>query len=216
MRKTSSATFILAAALLGATSSHAQTSLPRAESPSPGVLGIAPFAGYLISEPLVEGPLSTSVGGANAPVYGAQLSVPLFASVSLVGTVGYASGDLDVGVPLIGGISVGDSKTWLFDGGLELRPDSWQESGSRFIPVVQLGGGALRRELNVAGIAATSTDFVVSGGIGADIPIGPNVAIRMMAKDHYGKADFGSIGVISARTEGIHTLALSGGLRMSF
>jgi hypothetical protein len=37
-----------------------------------------------------------------------------------------------------------------------------------------------------------------------------------MAKDHYGKADFGSLGELRARTKDIHSLALTGGIRFAF
>ena len=84
------------------------------------------------------------------------------------------------------------------------------------MPFVQLGGGAIRREVSVAGITGTTTDFQVSGGVGADIPIAGNFELRLLAKDHYGKADFGAVGELQARTKDIHTLALTGGVRFTF
>ena len=181
-----------------------------------GSFAIVPFGGYLIGENFVEGPLNTSLGGVGAPLYGAQLSFPLAPGVSLVGTAGYASGDLEVGVPLLGGLSIGDNRTMVFDGSVELRPDSWEADGKRFIPIVQFGGGAMHRELSVMGVTAKSTDFMVSGGLGADMPLSSNMAIRVMAKDYYGKADFGSVGPLTAKTKDLHTLGLSAGLRFSF
>lgn len=214
-------TMIVGATVVGALlavvgTGHAQRRTESAITVNRGSFAIAPFGGYLVGENFVEGPLNTSLGGVAAPLYGAQLSMPLAGGVSLVGTAGYSSGDLEVGVPLLGGLSIGDNRTMLFDASVELRPDSWEESGKRLIPIVQFGGGALHRELSVMGVTAKSTDFVVSGGLGADLPLGSNLAIRIMAKDYYGKADFGSVGPLTAKTKDLHTLGLSAGLRFSF
>jgi hypothetical protein len=193
----------------------AQPRFGRAGAASGGSFGIIPFAGYLISESLVEGPLNTSLGASSAAIFGAQVSLPLTDWASLVGTGGIASGDLRAGLPLLGGVSVGDSRTVILDGGLELRPGAG--SGVlRFVPVLQFGAGAVRRELTVAGIAAESTDFALSGGLGADFPIVPGAAVRLMAKDHYGPVDFGGVGPVGARSDNIHSLAITGGLRIAF
>jgi hypothetical protein len=178
---------------------------------SRGAFAVVPYAGYLISESFIEGPLDTSLGAVSAPVFGVQASLPLASFASLVASVGYASGDLEVGVPLLGGIAIGDSNALLADAALELRAP-----GGRIVPVFQLGGGALRRELTVAGVSADATDFQVTGGIGADIPIAPHLALRIFAKDHYGKSDFGGVGAFRARTDDLHNIALTAGLQLSF
>jgi hypothetical protein len=178
-----------------------------------GTFGIVPFAGYLISESMVEGPLGSKLGSSSAPVIGGQLTLPLASWVSLVGTVGLSNGDLEAGAPILGNVSVGDSRTWLMDGGLELRPGGWATQGYRVIPVLQVGVGAINRQLTVAGVAAESTDLAASAGLGVDIPLGAGASIRLMARDHYGKADFGSLGSINARTDEFHTVSLSAGLR---
>lgn len=216
MRPSLFGTVTLFAAIAAMSPLHAQAQRSSTISIDRGDFAVAPFGGYLISPKYVEGPLGTSLGGAGAPLYGAMASLPLAPGASLVGTVGYAGGDLEVGVPILGGVAIGRNRTWLFDASVELRPDSWEAKGGRFIPVVQLGGGALRREVSVLGATGRSTDFVVSGGIGADLPIASNIGLRVVVKDHYGKADFGSVGSISARTGDLHTIALSGGLRVTF
>lgn len=181
-----------------------------------GSFAIVPFAGYLVSENFVEGPLNTSLGGTGAALYGVQAGLPLAPGASIVGTVGYSSGSLEVGLPLLGGVSVGDNRVLLLDAGVELRLDSWETRGRRLVPLMQFGGGALRREVSVIGLTAKTTDFMVSGGIGADVLLGSGMALRIMAKDHYGKADFGTVGPLSAKTDDLHTLALSAGLRFAF
>ena len=201
------------ALLVCAASASAQVPRSTPISVTRGEFSISPYAGYLISESLVEGPLNTALGVTNAPVYGIQASLPLAPSASLVGTFGYASGDLEVGLPVIGGIGVGSSSATVFDAAVELRGSL---GAARFLPLVQLGGGAMHRRVTVAGLTGKTTDFVVSGGVGADLPITHNVAMRFMAKDYYGKADFGSLGSYSAKTRDIHTLAISGGIRIAF
>lgn len=197
------------AVALSVTSVDAQSSI----TVNRGSFAVVPFAGYLISQNFVEGPLNSTLGNVNSAVYGVQASLPLAPSASLVGTIGYSSGDLKVGLPIIGGIGVGDSNTLLMDAAVELRGDGWATS---FVPFAQLGGGAIRRDFNVAGFKANTTDFQVSLGVGADFPISSNMAIRVMAKDYYGKADFGSIGGYRASTDDLHSVALTGGLSISF
>ncbi len=217
MRSNFMSVTLLAALAVSANDLRAQG--PRRSSPitvTRGSFTVAPFAGYLISQDFVDGPLNTSLGSVSAPLYGVQASLPLAPGASLIGSIGYSSGDLEVGLPVLGGISVGNSNAWLFDASTELRLDSWAEQGKRVIPLVQLGGGALRREVTVAGVSAHSTDFMVSGGVGVDVPVSSSMAIRLLAKDHYGKADFGSLGSLEAKTNDLHTVALSAGLRIAF
>lgn len=180
---------------------------------SRGAFAIAPYAGYLLSQHFFDGPLGTSLNVQSAPVYGLQIGLPLAPNASIVASAGYAVGDLDAGLPIIGGISVGETSTTAYDLSVELRLAT---PASRMVPVFQVGGGALRREVTVAGISAATTDFQVSGGIGADIPLSSNLSMRLMAKDYYGKADFGSVGALNARTGDLHTVALTGGIRFTF
>ncbi len=81
---------------------------------------ITPYAGYLITGDWYDGPVGSNLSTTNAPMVGVQGSVPLTRGISLVGNLAYGSGDLRVGLPLIGGFNVGTVKTWLYDAGLEL------------------------------------------------------------------------------------------------
>jgi len=208
-RLTVSATIILAGLTLGVTGAAAQRS--SAITIKRGPFSIEPYGGYLVSENFIEGPLNTNLGAVSAPLFGVQASLPLAPSASLVGSVGYADGDLEVGLPLLGGISIGNTNALLLDAAVELRAN-----GARFSPLLQLGGGAIRREVTVAGISASSTDFQVSGGIGVDLPIASNMALRLLAKDYYGKVDFGGVSDLRARTKEMHNLALTAGVQFSF
>jgi len=180
-----------------------------------GEFAVTPFGGYLVSQTFLSGPLNTKLSVQASPLYGVQASLPLAPGASLIGTVGYANGDLQAGIPIIGGISFGKSATTLMDASVELRLEKFSSNG-RFIPVFELGGGAIHRSVTVAGITAKSTDFEVSGGIGADKPLARSLDLRLMAKDHWGSANFGSLAGIEAKTDDLHAVALTGGLRIAF
>ena len=212
MRSTLLLAGVAALAITGAAEAQVRSS---AISVNRGSFAIAPYAGYLVSQNFFDGPLNTALSVQSSPVYGALISMPLAPTASLVGTIGYGNGDLEAGIPIIGGISIGESSTLVLDASVELRLEKFGTT-NRFIPVFQLGGGAVRREVTILGVTADATDFQVSGGIGADFPLSSNLALRLMAKDYYGKADFGNVGPLEARTEDLHAVALTGGLRFAF
>lgn len=203
------------AVLAVSSSAHAQRPRSTPISVNRGSFAVAPFAGYLVNQSFFDGPLGTSLGIQGSTVYGVQLSMPLAPSASIVGSVAYGSGDFEAGLPIIGGISIGSASTLLLDAAVELRLGG-ESAGRSMVPVFQLGGGAIRREVTIIGITADAMDFHVSGALGADVPLGSNIALRVMAKDHYGPADFGSVADLHARTGDFHTVSLTGGLRIAF
>jgi hypothetical protein len=209
LRFAMSATTLLTCLAVTAAATEAQRE--SAITISRGSFAVVPYGGYLVTQSFIDGPANTSLSFVSSPLYGVQASLPLAPSASLVAAIGYSSGDLEVGVPVLGGISIGTSNALLMDASVELRA-----STGRFNPFVQLGGGAIRREVSVMGFSGSTTDFQVSGGVGADVPIAGNFSLRLLAKDYYGKADFGSVGELEARTEDIHSLALTGGIRFTF
>src|SRR5262245_18354622 len=97
-----------------------------------GSLAVEPYAGYLLSQQFIDGPINSTLNVASAPLYGAQVSLPLAPNASLTGGIAYASGDLKAGLPIIGGVSFGSASTTLFDAGVEMRFGSER---ARFIPI---------------------------------------------------------------------------------
>ncbi len=179
-----------------------------------GEFAVVPYAGYMITTSFAKGPLSTSLGSANGAVYGGQLALPLTPNASLVGGVGYSNGNLRVGLPVIGGINVGTAKAYIYEGDLELRGSQGKQGLSwGFTPFLQVGAGAIHRNLSAIGLQATSTDFAINGGVGADFAVSPGFALRLMAKDYVGKATFDS-GL--AQTGTLNNVSLSGGVRITF
>jgi len=202
-----------AVATLGS-SAHAQT---RATSVSSGkAFDFTPYVGYMVFGSLMDGPLGTSIGNAPAPVFGAQLGMRLAPNISLVGNVAAASSDIKAGIPIIGGLSVAHSNLLLYDGGLQLDVPVMMIAGTSMSPFVQAGAGAMRYEISQSFLSTNATNFAGNVGIGADVAIGNNIGVRLMAKDYIGKFDFKDATFIDYEGKTTNSFAFSAGLRMSF
>ena len=92
---------------------------PMTGNPSPQVME-GPQADLIKTQALFDGPLGTSISNANTALYGAQLGLRVTPTLSVTGNIGYASSDLQANAPIIGGFGVADSRTLVYDGGLEL------------------------------------------------------------------------------------------------
>jgi opacity protein-like surface antigen len=182
----------------------------QAQSARAGGFAITPYAGYMKFGNLVDGPLGTSVRSAAGPVYGAEATVGITRGLALVGNVAYASSDLEVGIPIVGGLSFGKSSALLYDAALRLSVPL----GSGVRPFVQAGAGAMRQELEIAPVATTSTNFAYNLGAGVEVPLGPRFGLQLMAKDYIGKFDARGATVIDVKTEATHNWTLSAGVRL--
>lgn len=168
------------------TATTPQSPVPNPKSP---LVQFAPYAGYYYAGNLADGPLGTSLSGGSGPLYGVQLAIPITQSLSVLGNAAYADGKLRVGVPILGGLDVGDAKTWLFDGGLQLNAPRLTRGSGALIPFVQAGVGAARHAIGVSGLSSTSTNFVWNAGLGVDVALGNSFGLRLLAKDYVGKFD---------------------------
>lgn len=176
---------------------------------------VMPYVGYLIGEDIVSGPLGTSLGTGNGPIYGGQLSVPLTPGVSLVGNVGYSSGRLRAGMPILGGFEFGDSRTWVYDGAIQFGIPVGL--GARPVqPFLQLGAGGIRRELSIGGVSTKATSIAYHAGLGVDLGLLPNLGLRLLARDYVGKFDFQEAVFLDYDGDVMHNVALSVGLRLAF
>jgi opacity protein-like surface antigen len=205
--------FVITAALAGlvATSAaQAQTQPVRGMS-----LELTPYAGYMMFGKMVEGPIGTSVSNANSPLYGAQLGLSLTPNIGLVGNVAYASSDLKIGVPFLGGLTVGDTKVLLYDGSLQLRLPTTGTLGG-ISPFVQLGAGAIRYEVENGLIKTTATNAAFNAGVGLDYQLTKNLGVRLMAKDYIGKFDFKDATTFDLEGKTAHNVALSVGVKLGF
>lgn len=179
-------------------------------------LSVSPYAGYMSFGQMVDGPLSTSLKSKAAPVYGLQVNLPLGSSLSIVGNLAYAEPDLSVGVPIIGDISFGKSNLWLYDGGLQISAPGYGTGDRGIFPFVQLGGGAMKYNVQVSGTTRTATNGAFNAGIGADVPLAENIGLRLMAKDYIGKFDFNQATSLNYDAKTTHNIALAAGLRLGF
>lgn len=181
----------------------------------PGVgATITPYAGYLITGDWYDGPIGTSLATSNSPMVGVQGTVPLSRGISLVGNLAYASGDLRVGLPILGGVNVGTTTTWLYDAGLELGGLAGRSTG--IAPFVQGGVGGMTSDISNRLLDVRASNFAYTAGVGMDVGLTRGFALRIQAKDWIGR--FNSEDAIGFRVDGnlTHNWALSAGVRLGF
>ena len=205
----------IASGFLVASSAVAQA--PARVAPTTGTaFEITPYVGYMISGDFLKGPLGTSVYNAPGAIYGAQLGMRMSPNIALVGNLGYSTSDVRIGIPFIGGYSVGTSSMLLYDGGLQLELPLTTASGFSLKPFLQGGAGAIRYGVEQSLVKLTATNFAANFGGGADITIGQNLGLRLMAKDYVGKFDFKEATSLDVEGGTAHNWALSAGLRVNF
>jgi hypothetical protein len=203
----------VALATLG-TAAHAQA---RASSlPSGKAFDFTPYVGYMVFGSLMDGPLGTSIGNAPAPVYGAQLGMRLAPNISVIGNVAASSSDIKAGIPLIGGLSVAHSNMLIYDGGLQLDVPVTTIAGTAMSPFIQAGAGAIRYDISQSFLSTTATNFAANVGLGADVALGNNIGVRLMAKDYIGRFDFKDATFVDFEGKTANNFAFSAGLRLSF
>jgi len=185
-----------------------------AQSAKPKVFDVTPYAGYMMFGKLFEGPIGTSISAGSGPVYGAQASLTMAKNVALYGNVGYSSSDLKVGLPILGGLNVGNSKALMYDGGVELKIP--MQAASVVTPFVQGGVGAIRYEVDASFLNATATNVAYNFGGGVDVRLSPNFGMRLMAKDYLGKFDFKEATTFDLNGKTTNNVALSLGVNLGF
>jgi hypothetical protein len=209
--------FVLAAALL-ATAPALAAAQARGASPlaTNTVFQATPYVGYMFFGDYLSGPLGTSVTNAPAPVFGAQLGMKLAPNFSIIGNVATASSDIQAGIPILGGVSLAQSRVQMFDAGLELALPLASMSGTALTPFIQAGAGAMRYEITQSFITTSSTNFAANVGLGADVSVGRGVGVRVMAKDYIGQFDLQQATYLDFGTNTTQSFAFSAGVRLSF
>ncbi|HEY4137123.1 MAG TPA: outer membrane beta-barrel protein [Casimicrobiaceae bacterium] len=203
----------LAAAVLAAPIAAAAAQAPNSGS----VLHISPYAGVMVFGSYLNGPLNTTLTNKPGMLYGTQVGLSLAPQLSLVGNIGYTSSSIDVGLPIIGGVSVGSSSTLIYDADLEYELGSMKNGGSSISPFVQAGVGAMRYDINAVEVLnTTATNFAGNVGIGADFAMGKGMAIRLLAKDYIGKFNFQDAVGVNVDGSTAHNFGLTAGMRFDF
>ena len=197
--------------LAGAVALLALTTPLAAQGPS---FGITPYAGYMKFGNLLSGPVGTELRSGGAAVYGGEATLGLTRSIALVGNVAYSQPNLEIGAPLIGGVSVGRSSVLLYDAALRLRVPL--TGGLPIAPFIQGGAGAVRQSFDVGPLATHATNFAYNVGAGADIAVAPRLGLQLMVKDYIGKFDVREAAGVKVEGKTTHNVALSAGLRLGF
>lgn len=188
-----------------------------AQAPASGtVLHVSPYVGYMVFGDYLKGPLGTTLSNAPGMLYGTQVGLSLSPNLSLIGNVGYSSSDIKVGIPFLGGVSVGSSSMLIYDAGLEYNFGSSKAGAMPFTPFVQAGAGAMRYNINESILNTQATNFAGNVGVGADLALGRGLALRVLAKDYIGKFNFQDATGLGITGETAHNLAFSAGLRLDF
>ena len=205
----------LAAAILGLASPLAAQTTTAGSAPLP-LVEVSPYVGYLIASNLADGPLGTSISAGSGGLYGAQVRIPIVAQVSVIGNFGYSAGKMRAGFPIVGGIEVGDAKTYLFDGGLQLSMQELARGNSSLVPFIQAGVGGVRRDLSISGLTSKSTNLAWNVGAGADLEIVPGLGLRILVKDYIGKFDVREATGFDMGTRTMNDWGFSVGVNLSF
>lgn len=157
---------------------------------TPTVARITPYVGYMAFGSMADGPIGTRLANQSAAVYGAQLGLDVLPGIALVGNIGYADSNIEVGLPIIGGLRIADSKILLYDAGLQVRLPALTSWGTGLVPYVEGGAGAIRYEVRAGPLTTKSTNFAANFGGGVDLQLHRVLGVRVMAKDYVGKFDF--------------------------
>jgi hypothetical protein len=175
---------------------------------------LTPNVGYLITGNWYNGPVGTRIEAGNSPMAGVQGSIPLTRGISLVGDVAYASGDLRVGLPLVGGVNVGSAKTWMYAAGVELGGLSGRSRG--MAPFVTGGIGGITNDIQASVFNTRTTNVAYTAGVGVDVGVTEALAIRLQAKDWISR--FNTEDAVGFRAEGnlAHNWALTAGVKLRF
>ncbi|HEV8124794.1 MAG TPA: hypothetical protein VGP80_11150 [Gemmatimonadales bacterium] len=178
-------------------------------------VGITPYVGYMSFGSLVSGPLGSRLTNGTGAVYGGQITLPISRSIAVYGNLAYSKPGLEVGIPILGGVAVGQSSVLMYDGGLQLSGSAGR-GGRGIVPFVQAGVGGMRYSFDIAPIHLTATNLAFNAGLGINVPLGSNLGIRLMAKDYIGKFDAQEVSGININTKTTHNFAASVGVTLGF
>jgi hypothetical protein len=182
----------------------------------PAVVRLTPYAGYIQFGSFADGPIGTRISNAGTAIFGGELGLDIAPNVSLVGNVGYADSNIEVGLPIIGGFDVADSKVLLYDAALQLRLPMSSTVGSGIVPFVQAGAGAMRWEVRAGPLETQSTNFAANVGAGIDLQLARNLGVRLMAKDYIGRFDMKEATGFDLSQKRTHNWAFTAGISLGF
>jgi hypothetical protein len=170
---------------------------------------IVPTAGWLFPGDLARGPLGSALRAAHAPLLAGTAAVRIAGPVSLWGGVSFADSELELGLPLAGGVPLTDTRLIVLDAGIQLR------GHGPAAPVLQLGLGSMHYRFATGLVDVRADNVVVSVAAGMDLAIAPGLALRFLARDWVGRFDSSDAIIVDLPARSAHNLALSAGLRLA-
>src|SRR6185436_18118848 len=141
-------------------------------TPASSMFDVTPYAGYMMFGDLANGPLGTSLSNAPAPVLGVQLGMRIAPNLSVIGNVAGSNSEIKAGIPFLGGVTLAQTSTVLYDIGLEYRLENTSAYGYNFVPFVQGGVGGMHYEITQSMLNTSATNLAGNIGIGADVRLG--------------------------------------------
>ncbi len=111
-------------------------------------------------------------------------------------------------------MNVGSNRVWVYDAGLELGGLSSTKSG--IAPFILGGIGGMTNDMQNALFSTASTNLMYAAGVGVDIGFSRNLALRVQAKDYFGRFDSEQAIGLGSRSNLTHNWALSGGVKLIF
>ena len=187
-----------------------------AEAQGRAAARLTPYVGFLSSGSIANGPFGFEVGNAGAPLYGLQLGINLTPNIAVVGNIGYSDTELEAGLPIIGGYGFGDSKVLMYDGGVQLRFPAVTRAGTGMVPFVEGGVGAIRHDISVGPVTTHSTNLAFTAGGGVDLQLTNALGVRLMAKDHMSRFDYGEAIGLANEGRRAHNWVLGIGLNLGW
>lgn len=179
-------------------------------------LHVTPYAGYMVFGTYLQGPVGTSLTSKPGAIYGAQVGMSLAPNLSLVGNLATTSSSMQVGLPFLGGLSVGNSSMLIYDADLEYDFGKSSSGALPFEPFIQAGIGQMRYDINASVLETHATNLTENVGLGADFQVGRGVALRLLAKDYIGKFNFQDATGLGITGNTAHNIGLTAGLRFDF
>jgi opacity protein-like surface antigen len=180
----------------------------------PAAARVTPYVGYLASGSIADGPLGSRLVNQGAPVYGVQLGFNLSPNIALVGNIGYADSELQAGFTWLGGVNIADSRILMYDGGVQLRFPALSRPGTGIVPFVEGGVGAIRHEVSVGPLTTRSNNVAFTAGAGVDLQLSHALGVRVMAKDHMSRFDYGDAIGIANEGRRAHNWVLGVGINL--
>jgi opacity protein-like surface antigen len=191
----------------------------RAQGRSPERVQVALGGGWLTSGDYFRGPGGLALDNGDAFAGNLQVSVAVYRSIGLVLAVAHARPDWRLsGVPLIGSIGVPGARLWFGDVAVRAHAPLGRTARPPTV-FAQAGAGLVDYAVDTRIVGRSldehATNFAVTLGAGAALPLTDRLGLELLAKDYIvsfkSVQDLAAVGVEGRRA---HTLLLTVSARL--